>query len=115
MEPPYVPTCPETITEAWLRKVLAREFGVRATPNNAELPIVTDFTISPSAVLTDGFMSRLERLVVRAKKAGSANNDGRGDDCPAEPTDEREFHLVAKLYPPGIFHRKLVSKSFVFE
>jgi hypothetical protein len=125
MEPPYVPVSAETVTEDWVKRVLANEFGVAPAEAKTRIDIVK-LDVSAGALRTDGFLSRMQRIVVKARLANdppesttapAGDTTSTAGDAPVvgkekalnDEQETREFHLVAKLHPPNELHRKMVS------
>jgi hypothetical protein len=97
MAMPMVPMCAEDVTEDWLKRVLKNEF-----PEGVNM-ILSDLKVSIGASRTDGFMSRMYRIHVKAQPS---------DD---DSSEVKSFHLIAKMYPPGEMHQKMVRSMRVFE
>jgi hypothetical protein len=114
MEVPYVPTSAETVTEDWLKKVVAKELGVlNNAPAERSSITITHMHVSPGAMRTEGFLSRLQRIHVKARKDPPRKADSAAGDKSSMVNgdvagEEKEFRLVAKLFPPGEFHQKIV-------
>ncbi|CAG0921085.1 unnamed protein product [Notodromas monacha] len=105
MDFPMIPTSAETVTQDWIARVVADEF--KTEPTNL---LIKNWNITAGALRTDGFMSRMQRISVTARRKKMDANDTEGD-----PKSEQKFSLLAKLYPPGELHKKLVRKMRVFE
>ncbi|CAG0922184.1 unnamed protein product [Notodromas monacha] len=104
MEIPHVPTSTETVTREWMSRVLADEF--RTDSKNV---LITDLQVCVGTQRTDGFLSRMQRIIVTAKQK-------RGDDdTEGDPDTQQTLHLIAKLFPPGEVHQKLVRHLRAFE
>ncbi|CAG0921086.1 unnamed protein product [Notodromas monacha] len=104
MDFPMVPTSAETVTQDWIARVVADEF--KTEPTNL---LIREWNVTPGALRTDGFLSRMQRISVTARKKKDAN-DTEGDS-----DSEKRFSLLAKLYPPGELHKKLVRNMRAFE